>query len=103
MCFTACLLHCRICEAMKTECNVIDVDGSYVFHKLQLMEQEGKNVALLGIPPPRFSAWEPVTEGNYSDKIPQVTQRRAFRVGVVANIITFRNGVHLRYWPWRTG
>ena len=62
------------------------------------MEQEGKNVAPLGIPPPPFSGWEPVTEGNYNDssvKIPKVTQGKAFGVGVVANNITFRNGVHL--------
>lgn len=83
---------------METECKFIDVDGSYMFRKHQLMEQEGKNVAPLGIPPPPFSGWEPVTEGNYNDssvKIPKVTQGKAFGVGVVANNITFRNGVHL--------
>ena len=55
---------------------VVDVDGSYLYRKQQLLTQTGVHVAPLPQPPPPLTGWEFVfqdTVGTISARIPIVT------------------------------
>ena len=67
---------CRIRETVQEKIDVIDVDGSYLYRKCNLMNQQGLTV-VSPIPTKPIAGWEVVTKENYSnyrDKIPEITQ-----------------------------
>ena len=66
---------CTIREAQKSRKEVVDVDGSYLYRKHQLLS-EGKCVVPLSLSDIPLSGWELVDKGNYTHmarKIPCVT------------------------------
>ena len=70
------IIMCRIREAQKSQKAVVDVDGSYLYRKHQLLLSKGKSVAPLSLPGIPLSGWELVDKGNYTrmaKKIPCVT------------------------------
>ena len=70
------VMVCRIREAKQSGDKVVDVDGSYLWHKYQGVSESGVSVVPVGAPSPPLTGWESVTEANhkeYANKIPQVT------------------------------
>ena len=66
----------RIREAQKSQKEIVDVDGSYLYRKHQLLLSKGKSVVPLSLPGIPLSGWERVDKGNYTlvaKKIPCVT------------------------------
>ena len=66
----------RIREAQKSQKEVVDVDGSYLYRKHQLLLSKGKSIMPLSLPGIPLSGWEHVNKGNYTfmaKKIPCVT------------------------------
>ena len=69
---------CRIREAKENGEKVIDVDGSYVYRKCQLLQETGQTTSVLPVnhPPCPPCGWETISQNNYKDyskKIPLVT------------------------------
>ena len=65
----------RIQQAKTEQLPIVDVDGSYLYRKQQLLKQSGVCIAPLPLPSP-LSGWEVVSESNIgtiSPKIPAVT------------------------------
>ena len=61
----------RICKAVKDNVEIVDVDGSYLYKKVQQLEATGMSIAplyLLTSPP--ISGWETISESNvaHADK-----------------------------------
>ena len=70
------IISCRIRETQKSQKEVVDVDGSYLYRKHQLLLSKDKTVAPLSLPAIPLSGWEQVDKGNYTlmaKKIPCLT------------------------------
>ena len=68
---------CRINEAREKKKKVINVDGSYLYKKIERLNEAGVKVDPVGHLPIPISGWETVSADNYSEysnKIPIVTQ-----------------------------
>lgn len=57
---------------------VVDVDGSYLYRKYEMLTKAGEEVSLpSSIPPPPLSGWVTMSDENYQSlapSIPPVTQ-----------------------------
>lgn len=70
------MLVFRVREAVASGMPVIDVDGSYLYRKMQRKSPDGLDISTLPIPLPPVSGWELVTVENATEigtKIPSVT------------------------------
>ena len=55
----------RIRKAVKDNVEIVDVDGSYLYKKVQQLEATGMNIAPLDLPTsPPISGWETISESN---------------------------------------
>ena len=64
-------------EVEKEGLPIVDVDGSYLYRKYEVLADAGENVSLSCLPPPPISGWTLVSETNYQSiapSIPLVTQ-----------------------------
>lgn len=74
--FTEALVVSRIQQAKSEQLAVVDVDGSYLYRKQQLVAQTGVQVAPLPPPPPPLTGWESVSDSTIdtiSPRVPTVT------------------------------
>ena len=58
---------CRINEAREKKEKVIDVDGSYLYKKIERLNEAGVKVDPVGHPPIPISGWETVSADNCSE------------------------------------
>ena len=56
----------RIRVAKKAGKKVVDVDGTYLYRKQQIMIAGGTSVAPLGTPDTPLSGWQPLDGSNYA-------------------------------------
>ena len=72
-----CSLLNRIRKAVKDDVEIVDVDGSYLYKKVQQLEATGMSIAPLDLPTsPPISGWETISESNVahiSQKMPCIT------------------------------
>jgi len=57
----------RISEAKTCGMPVVDVDGSYLVHKHQKLQQAGLNVAPLKLPSMPLTSWESIDDTNFKE------------------------------------
>lgn len=87
----------RIREAQKSQKEIVDVDGSYLYRKHQLLLSKGKSVVPLSLPGIPLSGWERVDKRNYTlmaKKIPCVTPGMLCYM-IVCSISEFINLPHV--------
>ena len=75
-------VYCRVKQAEEEATAVVDVDGSYLYHKYQRLVESGKDVTQPDHPRSPPSGWKVVNERTYKDiapSIPLVTTGTIFK------------------------
>ena len=64
-------MTCRIRDAKKNNVKVVDVDGSYLYRKKQLLAIDGGDEIPSSVP---LSGWEVINEMNHKDMAKRILQ-----------------------------